>query len=312
LSNDFSNCYSTRPTDYKSLKAKIGRDRTLDRTLFAVIPADDYTPTGVKEFGVRSQYVGRLTPYRDYYGTADYEAGDVINYIEADYLKSVYDLKGLKSGFSVDYIIVKYRAKQASDSLENSLRKTELAELRANATGAEGERGLVVWAEPHLKDDGSIEYPKAYDIIPIPKDQNPNRYGELKKEIKTTILGAHKIITPEIVGQVSDAPVGFSNQSEMLITAQEILFEYVHQEYQSLLIQDIEGKMLANGIPVKVRIKKNLTNFRFATEQMLQMISTIDELRAMFDMKELEEGKETMAVEAMNRLTLKNKANGTM
>lgn len=134
----------------------------------------------------------------------------------------------------------------------------------------------------------------------------------MKKEIKTTILGTHKIITPEIVGQVSDVSKGFSNQSKLLITAQEILFQHVEQEYQSLMIKDIENKLLANDIPVKVRIKKKLTNFRFATEEMLKMIATADELRAMFDMKALEEGQETIAVESMNRITLKKNANDSV
>ena len=76
LSNDFFKLFTAadqRTT--KSLKAKIGRDRTIDRTLFAAIEADNYEPTGSKSFGVKSQYVGRLTPYRDYYGNGRLRGG---------------------------------------------------------------------------------------------------------------------------------------------------------------------------------------------------------------------------------------------
>ena len=304
LSDDFSLCRGQRAVSYASFRKNQGRDG--HKGTFTAIRADDYDPVTFKSTGLRSQFVGRVTEYRDHYATPDYETLDFINDVEADFEMSEFRRGNVKNGFALDYIIVKYRKRDKDPNVERKKQENDKEYWRNHLKGGKSSRMLLTWAEPIINDDGTLIYPEPYKIIEIPHDTNPERFEVDRKEIKRSILSGHKIISPELIGLEKETGSGFSSQAEYLIASQELLYNHCKNEYQDLLVEDLQKLYLASGIPVEISIEKDLTNFRVMSEEMMKMVLSIDEIRDRFNIQAM---SNEISQEVMNRITAKERRN---
>lgn len=262
------------------------------------IPVDPGNVYSTGEIGVYSSFVGRISPYRSFYATPDYESLDALCYMDIDFMLSQCDFKDLNSGFSLDYIIVRYRSRKASDAEEKEARKKDVDFFRKKFSGFDGDKTLMVWADPVVDDSGKVQSPKMIDVIPIPNNNTADRYNVLREERLMKILNAHCIVTGEIVGLPRTTSTGFSSQAEFLITAQEHLFWAVIDPLQQIILEDIQGIFIDAGIPVKPVIKKSLANYRALSDLMIQWAFGIDEFRDMIGYGKM---SEEVAAEVMAR-----------
>jgi hypothetical protein len=255
----------------------------------------------IDEFG-RGIYVshhGRITPFRNHYCTADYESIDAANYISIDYMLSKYDYKGLESGFSLDCIIVRYRNKLDNDVEEKQQRQKDRDFIKKNYRGFAGERTMMLWATPQVDDTGKPVAQKLIDIIEIPANKDSERLKLLREERMMKILNAHSIITPEIIGLPNLNSTGFSSQSELLITAMEVLYFQSIRPLQKYVVEDYQEKLIASGIPVKPSIKNAKVNFRKLTEKLVMWMLSLNEARKLYDFDEM---SDEVAKEVLNRI----------
>lgn len=248
--------------------------------------------------GVYSKFMGRVTPYRFFYGTPDYESLDALCYMDIDYMLSQRDFKDLNTGFSLDYIVVRYRGKKSTEAEEKDQRKKDVDFFKNKFSGFDGDKTLMVWAEPSVDDTGKVQSPKMLEVIPIPNNNTAERYNVLREERMMKILNAHCIVTGEIVGLPRLSSTGFSSQAEFLITAQEHLYWSVISPLQKIIIDDIQSMLIDAGLPVRPVIKKSLANYRALSDQMIQWAFGLDEFREMIGRAKM---SEEVAEEVMKR-----------
>ena len=265
------------------------------------IPSDDGLVYQRNGKGTFSKFIGRITDYRSFYATPDYESLDALTYMDIDYMMSQRDFKDLESGFSLEYIVVRYRAKKATDSEEKEQRKKDVKFFKDNYRGFNGDRTLMLWANPVQDETGKVQTPKLIDVIPIPNTNTPERYNVLREERLMKILNAHCIVSGEIIGLPRLNATGFSSQSEYLITAQEQLYWSSIKPAQDIILEDIQQILLDAGIPVKPTIIKSTANFRALTEKLLMWAWGKNEVREMHGSQEM---TEEVAEEVMNRVTV--------
>lgn len=245
------------------------------------VPTDDGMMYQENETGMRSFYTGRITNYRDFYATPIYETLDALSYIDMDYMLSQKDFKGLQTGFSLEYIIIRYRDKEENPDDENATKKAE-KEMFKNYKGFDGEKTMMLWMQPHINESNSVEVPDAIKIIEVPNNDSTKRYTALKEERNLKILSAHNIITPEIIGMPPAKATGFSSQSEYLQAAFEHLHWAVIDPYRVLLLEDIQNLFFDAGIFVGVGIKSNPIHYLKLSEMILDNYYGTDEIRAKY------------------------------
>lgn len=262
------------------------------------IPVDKGDVYQTKVPGIYSKFNGRISPYRFFYATPDYESLDALCYMDIDYMLSQRDFKDLNTGFSLDYVVVRYRSKKATGAEEQAQRKKDVEFFKKKFTGFDGDKTLMVWAEPTVDDTGKVQSPKMLDVIPIPNNNTAERYNVLREERLMKILNAHCIVTGEIVGLPRLSSTGFSSQAEFLITAQEHLYWSVIDPLQQIIVKDIQEIFIDAGIPVKPVIKKSLANYRALSDQMIQWAFGVDEFREMIGHARM---SEEVAREVMER-----------
>lgn len=262
-------------------------------------PKDGYT---------YSKYVRRLTPYRDHYGTPDYESEDVVRYIEIDELISHADHKDISDGFSANYIIKRYRTKEKDQAKELEERRKDKAFFKNKLSGAKGDRSVIMWMEPEFDMEGKPVYPQGFVIEPIPSTFSPERYNILREERTTKQLSAHGIVSPAQVGLSEPKGSGFSSQAEYLIAAQSIMMNNTIKPYQKLIEEDIQQMYIDAGILVKVNIKNTLTNFRQMTDTIAGMVLSTDEIRGRYDIPKMtdEVAREVFDRQGLNQNTAEN------
>lgn len=269
------------------------------------IPVDTGMIYQDNEMGIFSKMIGNVTDYRNFYPTPDYESVDALCYMDIDYMLSQRDFKDLDTGFSLDYVVVRYRAKRASETDEKAQRKKDVDFFKKKFSGFDGDNTLMMWAEPAQDEQGKVQTPKLIDIIPVPNNNTAERYNVLREERLLKILNAHCIVTGEIIGLPRLSTTGFSSQAEFLITAQEHLYWSVIKPMQQILLDDIQEILINAGIPVKPAIKKNTANYRQLTKELLQWAWGKDEIREMHGWAKM---SEDVAEEVMRITTVKEQA----
>lgn len=291
VSNDFQRASPSTARVYENSDSR--------QTNLFYMPFDDGTAIENGVNGMYGKLIGNFTEYRDYYPTADYETLDALNYIDLDYRLSEFDLNSVKNDFSLDFIVVRNRQPLEDDKKEAELKAKEKAFVKNKFKGEGGKRHMMAWIKPNTLDNGKVETYPPFEFIEVPKDFSPKRYNILREERLVKILNAHQIVTGEIIGLPSLSRTGFSSQAEFLMQAQEQLYFNVNKPAQDLICNDIQQLMIANGIPVKPVLRKNIANFRILTEQILKWAYGKNEARLKFGDAEM---SEEVAKEVMNRI----------
>lgn len=221
-------------------------------------------------------HLKRDRDYRDFYGTADYETEDVLKYILIDYMISIDDHKGLADGFPLAFIIVRYRKKKVDPKKEKQAKVEDLSMLR-NHKGVDGDRSLVMWADPLQTKDG-VETPKILDIIPLPTDST-ERHTLLRGERLSKILSGHQIMTPELIGMASLRAGGLANQGDQITLAQKHLQSNSIDAAQKILLEPLSRIMALSGIKCYPSILPSTANYLQPTPDELKEIASGNERR---------------------------------
>lgn len=260
-----------------------------------------YLPTyreDITEAGLYMDYTGIISEYRPHYGTPDYESLDVLTYAEIDYLMSQGDMKDVKSGFALEYIIIRYRTRLKDAGEEEQEKQKDLQHIR-QTKGVTGSNGLMMWVEPKTNDEGQSYNPEPIKVITIPNDNNSDRHNTVRTSAKNVLMNGHKIIAPELIGLSSERSSGLANQSELLVVALEHLYWSTVRPNQEIILKDCLKAMEMNGLKTKPVFKKSVVNFKQATDKILELAYGKDEMRAKFG-----DGKmsEEVAEELSNRI----------
>lgn len=238
--------------------------------------ADDNKPFVSDE--ILSKHVFRKSEYRDYYGTPDYESREVLNYITIDYLSSVYNLEGIKGGFPLEYIIVKYRKPLDDPKKEAEQKSKEARQIRNSHKGAAGKRTMMMWASPSVNDSGDVSNVPPIQIIEVPHNTNPERFDTVLKERLTSVLGGHGMITSEIASLPSMSSTGFSNRSELLITAIDTLYWNRIRPLQRLIEEDVNDELIRTGFQLNATIKNDIPSFKRVCDELVSFAGVMNDL----------------------------------
>ena len=255
--------------------------------------------------GLYMGYTGRVTEYRPHYGTPDYESIDVLTYAEIDYLMSQGDMKDVKSGFALEYIIVRYRTRLSDAREEEEEKEKDIQHIR-QTQGVTGSNGLMMWVEPKTDESGNLYNPEPIKVITIPNDNNSNRHKTVRDSVKEVLMNGHNIISPEIIGLKSERSSGMSNQAELLATSITNLHWRITKPAQEIILKDILHAMEINGLKCEPYFKDTVVNFKQISDKLLELAYGKDEMRAKYG-----DGKmsEEVAQEVMNRVQSKKNNN---
>jgi len=91
-----------------------------------------YFTRDVNETGLFLRHTARITENRAKYGTPDYESKDALSYMEMDYLMSQKHLTDLKTGFQLDYIVIRYRKQEKTEHEELAAREEDVKMIKGH------------------------------------------------------------------------------------------------------------------------------------------------------------------------------------
>jgi len=170
-------------------------------------------------------------------------------------------------------LIVKYPKKQAGDQeTEANQRKDIVEKLHKGFAGAQNAgTAVVLFYDPEAEGDGKSGMPQ---VEKFPLDENDERYIEMNKLIKEAIYSGLGVVSSELFG--IPASGGFSSQSDMLLTANELTYHNVIRPRQKLILdplnmllkdsgfQDVEVEIM-NSLPVSNRLEMDMVSNEIVT-----------------------------------------------
>ena len=294
INNEFTSDTHLISNDWSKAKSfKVRRWREIDKSKDFVgrIPAEDFSVYQTKEIQTPySKYFGNVTSYKKYYGTPDYESKKTLNYFEVDYLFSENDKNDLKNNFSLDHIIIRFRQQGNDKAEEKKLKERDVAEFKTNYKGVFGKRMAMMWVAPNILPDGKVETVDPIKIIEIPHAKSTGRFNQIREERTIAILSAHGMVSPEIAA-IPNVSKGnsLSNQSDMLMTAWELIYWSRIQPMQDIIEKDINERLEKEGLKLKVKTKRNAPVMKALSESLLCKAYTLDEIRNKYGDSELTE-----------------------
>jgi hypothetical protein len=235
-----------------------------------------YDLTDVNSKELPSKFIYSYLDYNstyNYYAIADYIAA--INAIECDALINQYFNDNLKNGM-VGGIIFNYPSYPEDD--EKRLIKDKIVEQYTGVNNAN--KVIVNFA------DGKENLP---EIIPIQNNTNDDKFTNLLNTTYQTILSAHRITNPLLVGIKTEGQLG-GNQE--LINSQMLYYNTVIKNYQSIILEAIINILSLNKTEYKDLeiINNQPIQFQYS-ENIMKEILTKDEMREVIGYEPLDKRK---------------------
>lgn len=194
-------------------------------------------PTRVPAFGysqdeVEVAYIKSYSPMKFYYSTPDYYS--CIQYAAVEEEISNLHLSNIRNGFLPTSII----------NFNNGMPPIEERAVIENAirnsfTGTSNAGKFV------LSFNENPEY--ATTVTPINIPNLHNQYEVISKEAEASIIKAHRITSPLLLG-IRDSAKGFSSNAEELKTSYDLMYAWVINPTQQELLQVIEELLNFNNI----------------------------------------------------------------
>lgn len=155
-----------------------------------------------------------------YYPSATYETDGAIDAIKLESALSAFFVAGLENGLTAGYIVtmpLSDTSRRDKDAFER--KKLEVKKIvEDKLKGAENnQRIIVAFQDPKDKSDG-------IKIAPIPHTNTSDMHKMMSDTKRMTILSAWGIPDSRLVGLPPLQGVGFTNQSEVLKTSEEIMY----------------------------------------------------------------------------------------
>lgn len=243
----------------------------------AYLPVDYGQVTREQGDGWYSKAVFNITPYRNYYPTAQYESRGALDAFSLDALLSRHKLNEVRNGFKLEYIVVINRKELLDEEKEKDLRRREIAELKG-FKGVEGGSSMAVWANPTYDDNGKLVALPPREIIQIPKNNSVEVIKYLTESNDKSIFSAHTVVTSEIVGAPSIAKTGFSSQSEFLISALEQMHHNCIAPVQQMIQKDLGEIAINAGILLSPTIQKNTPSFNSLVSDLEKYVAILNSI----------------------------------
>ena len=218
-----------------------------------------------------SYYLTSYSNIYKFYSIPDYQTQPGINSILIDGEIVTFNISQLKNGLTASYIVTFFRKDYTEEDKkkEKELRQAERDMVINDLLGSENAGNVVITrALPSAPDQKSME------ITEIPSVGDTERLEFLRRDTNIQILEAHGFVMPELAGIPNLSKSGFSNKSDELITALEIirfnrivdLQEPVIDFYNNLLVlngfqNEDEGSVTAsidNNIPISRTISDEM------------------------------------------------------
>lgn len=139
---------------------------------------------------------------------------------------------------------------------------------------------LIVTYNPQATDANGnpIGLPK---IEAAPSDRNDQKFLEIQKESRQSILTGLNVVSPELFGIPN--PGGFTSQSEMLLTANEIHYNLIIKPKQQLYLKFVNEILKMAGFEATASVTNSLPiTYKITPEMVTAGIFTIDEFREQF------------------------------
>ena len=268
-------------------------------------------PNSNRKQGTQLLHVPILKPFREHYGTADYESSEYIKYSQIGYELATFDLADLQNGLGLTHIITIFRDQKETIEEERKLRTTERKIWQNKLRGTHNQGKFILdRVAPSTDDSGKPNAQTGISITTLEDNNNDGRHKILRENKNIALLGAHGIIDPKSIGVPNMSSNGLSGQVDFLITAIEMMEHTSVGKYVETL-EDTYSKILqSEGCFVKVRRKKTMPLYQKLTDVMMNTILLDDEKRAHFGYDALnDEQKILLKEEVASKLNSRNNQN---
>ena len=238
-----------------------------------------------EEIGVRMIYNYEYCPISEYYPMPDAESCykalkltiDIIDYQEA-YIEN--GMQG-SSIIYIPYVPVDTAPGESLSQKDKAEIERIKKQIREELTGKQNAgRATIITFNPKATDNAGnpIGVPRIESPI---NERNDLKFIEIQKEANQSFLTGLNIISPELFGIPSSG--GFSSQSEMLLTANQLHYSQIVVPKQKLLLDTITELLSMVGFKSKPMIKNNLPVMNLITVQAVhEGIFTHDEYREQY------------------------------
>lgn len=228
--------------------------------------------------------VGRESLTSKYYPSASYETDTGMDAIILEAQLASFDVSGLKNGLSAGYIVTVPLSDTSRRDPEGFKKKKKdiLEKIESKLVGADNnERSIVMFQDPKDKSDG-------IQIAPIPHTNTAGIQSIMSERKKETIMSSWAIPDSRLIGIPPSKGMGFSNQSEVLKTSEELWYrifiypeiilpleEFVNTELKNLYLLE-EGLTQSDA---KVGLKRKVIFNETPSDDILFADFTRDERR---------------------------------
>ena len=203
-----------------------------------------YPPQRIPAFGTSKEKIEILciqdySVGSKYFGRVDYESA--IPYAVLEEEISDYLITTVQTKFSGTKVV------NFNNGVPDAEQRRRLArEVISKLTGSKGQQTLVSF-------NNNQEQKTTVDDIPL--NDAPQHYEYLSKEAEQKILSGHGVISPMLVGIVTDNQ-GFSSNADEIEVSARFFYNHSVKPFQDLLISGIEKLLAFNNITLDLFFRR--------------------------------------------------------
>lgn len=239
-----------------------------------------YEPTRYPAFGTSKEQieilqVGSYSVGMKYFSELDYQGGLAYTVLEEEI--SDYLINEVQNGFSGTKVV----------NFNNGVPTEEQQEIistkvKSKLTGSRGQKVIVAF-------NNNAESKTTVDDIPL--NDAPQHYEYLSNEAKQKILVAHNVVSPMLVGVVTENQ-GFSSNADEIEVASKYFYNIAIKPLQELIIDCVDKILAFNSISLDLYFKRLnlLEDLEQKEQEQEQQLSFKSELESVLE--ELGEDKE--------------------
>jgi hypothetical protein len=203
-----------------------------------------YTPVRYPAFGTSKEKIEILCIKEyavgvKYFGEIDYLAAIPYTILEEEI--SEYLINEVQNGFSGTKV-VNFNNGVPDQEKQDEISRKVLSKL----TGSRGQKVIVAF-------NNNAESKTSVDDIPL--NDAPQHYEYLSKEAEQKILIGHTVISPMLVGVVTDNQ-GFSSNADEIEVAARYFYNATIQPFQETMIDGIDKILAFNGISLDLYFRR--------------------------------------------------------
>lgn len=203
-----------------------------------------YQPTRISAFGTSKDKVeilqfGSYSVGMKYFSELDYQGCLPYTILEEEI--SDYLINEVQNGFSGTKV-VNFNNGVPTEEQQTIISNKVLNKL----TGSRGQKVIVAF-------NSSVETKTTVEDIPL--NDAPEHYQYLSKEAEQKILVGHNVVSPMLVGVVTDNQ-GFSSNADEIETASKYFYNIAIKPFQELIIDAVDKILAFNSISLDLYFRR--------------------------------------------------------